>query len=389
MVLAALMVGGCIGDKSVTLTVPTPLGVGTYGAVGFGDACTGSKVDLCSPETVQRIESITVEPPGMLEIVPVDSVPPDLQQVARYETAYAVHALASGAGRVCMQGLFSDGTHRKSCVPAAVAEIAHVTVTPSCPARVDDAIPQPLVPQGLPMGFEVEFQAADGTLLGGDTLHAIDDGPFTQTTPQAYVWTSPADGGSVTFGSPLDRSFSQTLSTYAPADVTAIHAAATLGPPITLTAGQDMNFDVVADVGDRRSCVPPAISIRTDTPSVCTGPKDSATTWMGDAGSVEDWFAAASEGTCRLAFGIPSGSGDLGTLEVPYYIVDGSDFLTRDQSAGDLCASPNQHVCSRDRATVLVCQSKKWAVATKCSSGICDYTAPASACPSTGCAACR
>jgi len=390
MVVAAVALTGCLGDKSVTLTVETPLAVGTYGGVAFADTCMGSKVDLCSPETVQRIESITVEPPGMVEIVTVDNVPADLQQVAQFTTPYAVHALANGAGRVCMQGLFSDGSHRKSCVSVTVGTIAHVAVTPSCPVRVDGVAPEPLIPQGMSLGFDVHYVAADGTALGGAMLHDIDDGAFSRGSSASYVWASPAGGGSVTFGSPLDPTFSQTLSTYAPADVTAIRAGVSLPPPLTLRDGQEMDFDVVADVGSRRTCVPPAISIRTDTPSVCTGPQGGATTWTGDAGSVQGWFTAVSEGTCHLAFGIPGKSGDLGTLDVPYYIVDSSDFLTRDQSVGDLCANQNQHVCSRDRTTVLVCHAKKWALATKCLPGICDYTAPSSACTDpAGCAACR
>ncbi len=370
------------------MTMPTALAVGTYGPVGFGDTCTGSKADLCSSETVQRIEAITVDPPGMLEIIPIDGVPADLQQVAQYETPYAVHGLAPGTGRVCVQGLFSDGTHRKACLSAAVADIAHVTARTVCPVRVDGVVPEALVPQATSLVFGVDFHAADGTFLAGDRLGAIDDGPFTQTSPSSYVWSSPPGGGSVTFGSPLDPSFSQTLSTYAPTDVTAIHAAATLPPPITLGVGQQMDFDLVADVGSQRACVPPAISVRTDTPSVCSGDQGVAT-WMMDTGSVQGWFTPVSEGTCHLAFSIPGASGDLGALDVQYYLVDSADSLARDRSAGDSCAAQNQQVCSRDRTSILVCRSRKWVVSGLCGPGICDYTAPASACPDSSCVDCR
>ncbi|HVY38322.1 MAG TPA: hypothetical protein VHM31_10305 [Polyangia bacterium] len=387
-VLLSALAGGCFGDKSATLSLPAALAVGTYAPVTFVDACVGSKADFCSPESVQRIESITVEPAGMLEILPVDQVPADLQAVARYGSPYAARGLAPGSGHVCVKGLFSDGTHRQACVPAAVADVAHVAVVLSCGQVVGGVAPEALVPPGLSLLFDVQLQAADGTLLAGDTLHVVDDAAFVQTTPRSYVWSAPTAGGSVTFGSRLDSSFAQTLSTYAPVEVTAIHAATGPTRPLILGQGQAMNFLLGADVGNRRACVPPEISIRTDTPGVCTG-EQGAITWAAGAGVTEAWFTAVSEGTCHLGFGVAGGARDLGTLDVPFYVVNSADRLSRDHAAGEPCGDANLHVCARGRATVLVCRAKRWAAATDCSPGICDYTA-AAACPDpTGCAACR
>ncbi|MFL5306116.1 MAG: hypothetical protein ACJ8F1_12935 [Polyangia bacterium] len=382
--------GGCFGDNSATLTVPTVLAVGAYGAVDFRDACAGSKADLCSNESVQRIESITVEPAGMMEIIPVERVPAELQQVARYDTAYVAHGLVAGAGRVCLQGLFSDGSHRRSCVPAAVVEIGKVVTALSCGAIVGGVAPQGLVAAGMPLPFRAELRAIDDTPLGGDILHPVDDAAFTQTGPESYVWSAPATGGSVTFGSRLDPGFSQTLSTYAPGDVTAIHPAIGLAPsPLVLGRGQAMDFQVAVDVGGRRACVPTEISVRTETPDVCTSDQ-GAVTWAAGAGSTEAWFRTVSEGTCHLTFSIPGGASDLGALEVSYYLVSGADDLARDHTAGEPCGTAGLHACARDRSSVLVCQSKRWVQGAACGPGICDYTPPAAACPNTsGCAACR
>jgi hypothetical protein len=387
--VAAALVGvaGCLGDKSASLAMPATLAVGTYSGVRYGDACTGSKADLCSSETVQRIETITIDPPGMVEIITVDQVPADLQQAAQYDTPYAVHGLAAGSGKVCIKALFSDGTNRQACAALLVAEIAHVGLTPSF--DLDGALRQPLVPPGLTLPVSVQFQAADGTVLGGDTLHSVDDGELVAGFPEEYSWVSPSAGGSLTIGSRLDPSFSETLATYAPGDVTVIHGAITETPPVILTPQRGMEFHLMVDVGGRRAAIPTAVSVRTDTPDICTGDQ-GVLTWTEGPNSNEGWFTAVSEGTCHLGFGVPGGTADLGTFDSNYYVVDSQDFLTRDQSAGDACGNQNLQVCSRDRSTVLVCRSKKWAVATGCNPGICDYTASASACTSPdGCVACR
>lgn len=379
---------GCIGDKSASLTVPAPLAVGAYGPVGFGDTCAASKADLCSTETLQRLESITVEPPGMLEIVPVDQVPADLQSAVHYETSFAAHGLAAGSGRVCLTGLFSDGSLRQSCAPATVADIAHVSTSLSCGQLVGGVEAEPLVPPGAKLSFQVQLEAADGTPLSGDLLHPIDDSGLVGAA-RNYVWSAPPEGGALTFGSPLDPSFSQTLATYGPTDVTAIRAATDPSqPPLILSAGQGMNYYLAADIGGRRACAPPAITVRVEDPAVCTGDQ-GVSTWVETSGGPEAWFTAVSEGTCQLTFGVQGGGPALGKLEVSYYLIDRADDFMRDQSAGDGCGDPDLHVCSRDRASVLVCRSKKWAVASACSPGICDYTAPASDCPTSGCAACR
>jgi hypothetical protein len=140
-----------------------------------------------------------------------------------------------------------------------------------------------------------------------------------------------------------------------------------------------MDFQVAVDVEGRRACVPTLISVRTDTPDVCTGDQ-GAVTWTAGAASTEAWFTTVSEGTCHLAFSIPGGASNLGALDVSYYLVDGTDDLARDHTAGEPCGTANLHDCARDRSSVLVCQSKRWAKGTDCSPGICDYTsAPVSA----------
>jgi hypothetical protein len=379
---------GCAGDGSAVVRVVGTMGVGTYAALDFADACQESHANLCSTETVQRLESVTVEPAGMLEVVPVNQVPTELLQVAGYQTSLAAHALATGTGRVCLQGLFSDGSHRRACADVTVREIAHVSTALSCVSVRDGVSPQALVPPGVSLSFQIQFQAADGTLLGGDTLQPIDEGAFTQSGAESYVWAAPVEGGSVTFGSRLDAGFSQTLSTYDATEVTAVHAVVGIAPPVVLSPGLTMDFQLAADVGAGRTCIPTTIAVRTDTPDVCTGAQ-GALTWSEGNSLTSAYFTAVTEGTCHLSFGVPGGNADLGALDVPYYFVQSSDDLTRNRIVGDPCGVPNQQACAQDRTSVVVCRSKKWAVATKCTPGICDYTAPASDCPTSGCAACR
>jgi hypothetical protein len=388
MFVAALFVSGagCIGDKSAYLNAPSVVAVDTYGPVDFTDACVASKADLCSTETLQKLEKITVDPPGMLEIISGNDVPADLKRVANYEMPFAMHGLVPGSGQLCLQGLFSDGSHRRTCVPAAVRAIAQVRLVRR--ADFDGVAQEPLVPPGLQLGFAVEFLDAGGKVLSGDTLGAIDSSAFTQGAPKAYTWQAPTQGGSVTFGSPLDPSFSATVATYTAADVTAIHAGIIHTGPVVLTPGQAMNFELAMDAGGRRAAVRMPITIRTDTPDLCTS-EDGATTWVQASDGGEPWFKAVSEGTCHLAFSVAGGSGDLGTFDLAYYLVDSQNYLTRDQSAGDGCPAQSPAVCSRDRASVLACRSKKRTVASECSPGICDYSVSATCSDPAGCAACR
>ncbi len=311
-----------------------------------------------------------------MEIIPVEQVPAELQQVARYETAYAAHGLVAGAGRVCLQGLFSDGSHRRSCVPAAVAEIGRVTTALSCGALVGGVAPQALVPAGMPLPFGVELRAIDDTPLAGDILHAIDDAAFTQTGPESYVWSAPAAGGSVTFGSRLDPRFSQTLSTYAPGDVTAIHAAIGLtSSPLVLGRGQAWISRLPWTSDGRRACVADGDQ-RPDGHAGHLHGRPGRRHVERRRGQHRGVVHDGVRGNLPPGVQHPRRSrATSGHWTVSYYLVDGADDLARDQTAGEPCGTANLHACARDRSSVLVCQSKRWAQGADCSPGICDYTA--------------
>jgi hypothetical protein len=98
-----LVTTNCIGDKSESIGLPSTLAVGAYGELVFGDSCSGSKVDLCSNDTVESIDAMTVVPPQPLEILPASEVPADLLRLWGYKGEYVVHGLAPGHTTVCVQ----------------------------------------------------------------------------------------------------------------------------------------------------------------------------------------------------------------------------------------------------------------------------------------------
>jgi hypothetical protein len=92
--LVAAIAAGCGGDKTETILVPGSLAVGAYGDLSFGDSCMGSKADLCSKETVEAVDAMTVDPPGALEVLSPGDIPADLASVWTPTGMYVLHGLA-------------------------------------------------------------------------------------------------------------------------------------------------------------------------------------------------------------------------------------------------------------------------------------------------------
>jgi len=392
MVVASLVLAagamGCFHDKSETIEVTGTLAVGGYGNLSFGDSCPGSKADLCSRETVVAIDAFTVDPPGALEVLPASDVPADLLQLWAYQDDYVVHGLAPAHATLCVQAQFSDGTHRKACAPVDVDVAARIVPLLACDTPVGTVTPGPLVLPGRDLPFYVELFAADGTELGGEFLHPIDDSALVPIALMTYLWRSPAAGGSLTLGSTLVPTFAETLATYGPDQVTGVVAGADLSPPTILAAGKALNVQVAVDVGGVRACVGPQVVAKTETPAVCLGPNGEAAWSVPGGGSITS-FTAVAEGTCQLSVGIAGGSGYPGTFSVPFYFLNPQD-QGRDSTIGSYCSAPGQQTCEATRESILVCTgARQWAVASSCNGTLCDYTAAAPCAAGSGCVACR
>lgn len=390
-VLTSLAAAACGGDKRESLQVTGTLAVGAYAQMLFGDACPGSKADLCSYETVQSIDAFTVDPPGALEVLAVADIPPEIY--VDPAATYAVHGLAPAQAKLCVKAHYSDGSDRNACQPVTVGAIAHVVAQLYCDPAVGSTAAGstawgPLVPPGATLPFDIQFLAADGTSLGGTILHAIDETQLLVLRPMSYEWQSPAAGGALTLSSPLDPTFSERLETYGPAQVDAVFAGADLVPPTILTPGKQQPIQLAVDVGGVRACVGLPAAVRTETPAVCLGPNGEQA-WTELAGSSTS-FTAVTEGACQLSVGVAGGSGYPGTLTVPYYFVSAAD-QGRDSTIGSYCKTPGLETCEATREAILVCTLKQeWAIASSCDGTLCDYRAPAASCTAThSCVACR
>ncbi len=320
-VWTSLAVAACSGDKAEYLTVTGSLAVGAYAQMLFGDACPGSKADLCSRETVQSIDAFTVDPPGALEILAVADIPPELY--VDPAATYAVHGLAPAQATVCVKAHYSDGTDRNACQPVEVGAIARIATQLYCDPAVGSAAWGPLVWAGATLRFDVELLAADGSALGGTILHPIDETQLVVISPLSYAWQSPTAGGALTLSSPLDPTFAEKLETYGPAQVDAVFAGADLFPPTILGPGKQQPIQLAVDVGGVRACMGLPASARSDTPAVCLGPNGEET-WAELGGSATS-FTAVTEGTCQLSVGVAGGTGYPGTITVPYYFVNATD----------------------------------------------------------------
>jgi hypothetical protein len=388
-VLAACLGGAaCAGDKSAYVWVRPTLAVDAWGELGLADACSGGK-GLCLEELVES-ESFTVDPPGVLEVVPVSAVPADLARLWQFteeHVMHVVHGLAPGSVMICGDGRFNDGTDRKACAEVRVDAVARVTASFGCEPQVGGVLAAPLVTAGTMLQFSLTVAAADGTALDGYFPHPVDDAQLAATRPMWYEWCAPEANASLTFGSPLDAQFSETLETYGPDRVSAISAVVDATPPTALFPGNGVPIHLAEDVDGRRACASLPVTVTTETPDVCLSPFGTDTTWPAQVGAS---FGAVSEGTCRLSIGVPGAPAPPVIVEVPFYLLRGAD-QDRDRTVGVTCdAATQQPACSPDRRSMLACRNGMWAVTTDCGAKICDYTAPATACTArAGCLTCR
>ena len=384
--LVATIAAGCSGDKSEFVALPGTLAVGAYGDLSFGDGCVGSKADLCSRETVEAVDAITVDPPGALEVLSPGDVPADLASLWTPTGMYVVHGLAPAHATVCAQARYSDGTHRKACSPVYVDTVAHVATTLACDPGVNGSTAAPLVPPGASLQFDVELSASDGTGLGGVLAHPIDDTQLTTLWPSHYLWDSRVAGGALTIGSRLDAAFAETLQTYGTTQVTGVVPSADLVPPTILAPGWQQVFQVADEVGGALACQGLPATATTETPDVCAGPNGELS-W--EAGGIGGSFTALAEGTCRLSIAFDGGNASPATFSVPFYFVNPAD-QGRDGTIDGACSIKGQRTCEATRNAILVCSvlTKKWALSSSCDGKLCDYLS-AAPCAGGDCVACR
>ena len=384
----ATIAAGCFGDKSETISVTGSLAVGAYGDLSFGDSCMGSKADLCSRETVEAVDAITVDPPGALEVLSPGDVPAELASLWQPSGMYVVHGLAPApAATLCVQARYSDGTHRKACSPVHVDTVAHVATYLACDPGVNGTTALPLVPPGATLQLTVLLSGSDGTGLGGALAHPIDDAQLTPLWLGDYLWSSPAAGGALTIGSRLDAAFSETLQTYGPAQVTGVVPSADLLPPTILAPGRQQLFQVADEVGGARACQGLPATATTETPDVCAGPNGELSWQAGGAGGS---FTALAEGTCRLSIVVDGANATPATFSVPFYFVNPAD-QGRDGTIDGFCTVKGQRTCEAGREAILVCSvlTKKWALASGCNGQLCDYLSATPCAAGDDCVACR
>jgi hypothetical protein len=383
----AAIAASCTGDKTESLLVPGTLAVGAYGDLWFGDACVGSKADLCSRETVDAVDAITVDPPGALEVLTPADVPTEVATIWTPSGMYVVHGLAPAHATICVQARYSDGSHRKACAPVDVDTATHVATWLSCDTGVDSNPAAPLVPAGATLQFYVQLSASDGTSLGGVLPHPIDDAQLTPFGSMGYLWYSPTTGGALTIGSRLDPGFAETLQTYGPGQVTGVVPSADLVSPTILAPGLQLEIQVADIVGGAVACHGLPATATTATPDVCVGPNGELS-W--DTGGSTTWFTAVAEGTCQLSFGVTGGNASPGTFTVPFYFVDSAD-QGRDGTIDGYCSVKGQRTCEAGRSAILVCSplTKQWVPSSSCNGRLCDYLSPAPCAAGADCVACR
>ena len=383
----ATIAAGCYGDKSETISVPGTLAVGAYGDLSFGDSCMGSKADLCSRETVEAVDAITIEPPGALEVLSPGDVPADLASLWTPTGMYVVHGLVPAHATVCVQARYSDGSHRKACSPVHIDTVAHVATSLACDTGVNGSTTAPLVPPGATLELAVQLSASDGTPLGGVFAHPIEDAQLISFGAMRYVWSSPAAGGRLTIGSSLDPSFTETLATYGPAQVTGVVPSADLLPPTILAPGREQELRVADLVGAAVACQGLPATATTETPDVCVGPNGELS-W--DSAGPGTSFTAVAEGTCRLSFGVTGGNASPATFSVPFYFVNPAD-QGRDATIDSACSAKGQRTCEATREAILVCSvlKRKWVLSSSCDGKLCDYLSAAPCASGDDCVACR
>ncbi|HET7545104.1 MAG TPA: hypothetical protein VFK05_34805 [Polyangiaceae bacterium] len=389
----ASLATGCIGDKDISFSAPSALVVDGWSSLQMSDFCSGSKVDLCSSEKLQSIESVTVDDPRVLEIVETSAVPAELTAFNPFPGIRAIHGLRAGKTRFCIVGHFDDGTNRQGCADVTVAAPDHLLFDYGCESQVASISSQtPWITPGSVLSFSVRF-AAGSLDLEGAVVRPIDSAGLTQTDNMRFSWTSPAAGGSIDVRSAWVSGVAATLRTYTPDEITSGVAGTPYYAHGATKPGDSIEVAVAEQIGDKRTCNSLAVTARSETPEICLGPKGEQTWSDTDPGRTS--FSVVAEGTCRLSLGVAGGNGYVTTLQVPLAVVNPADD-GRLAVPDDPCPTKGERTCTPGRWQYLECRTSpangtlSWVAAGNCADKICDFVdSPARCAALATCIACR
>jgi hypothetical protein len=381
---------GCSGDGEAILIAPESLAVGAYAPLAIGDRCQGGKLDFCGNEGVTSVTAVSVENPRVLEVVPLDALPPELSALAQMPMPGAqklVRGLGRGSTSVCLTASFDDGEERRACATVAVGVPDNLVISPGCrnvPGAKDET--PTLVAPGTSVSFTVELWE-NGKALGGVVPTPLENADVTRGGPMSFTWASPAEGGTVELRSAHVPADSELISTIEPLDVDGLLAGIPRLPPLVLYPGETLDVTIDDTVGENPTCEDLPTVARSDSPDVCLGPNGEES-WTGGS---DTEISAVASGDCRLSLGVVGGAGFVGTLEAPLVVLDPAE-KAREADVNEECPTPGLTACGHSRYYELVCRTQGnrslWTLGTRCEDAICTFTAPEGEC-SGDCTECR
>lgn len=360
-----------------------PLAVGAYVSIRPSDSCQGGgKLNFCSTERLIEVESLTPRDPRVAEIIPLTAMPAMFSNAPFY-----VHGLRAGKTTIDFRGRFDDGSVRTSSQEIEVRAIDRMQISSSCGNEGSLILTVP----GKTVSVAVHLQG-DGELLNGwlpDALlplESLKEAPTENRT--FYSWTAPSEPTSVTLLSSHVTGRVGTLRAFGRNEISKVVLSSRNPPPLSGSIGGKFALDAEFYVGENKSCETHALSIQSDTPSICSGP-DGAPTW-----SVNDARLASvimnAEGLCRVRASA-DGARFFDAVSIPIFATttpEGTDLA----GYGNPCSVEGSTTCAFSRTSAATCKGGRWQQAESCgSTRVCDFKdSAASGCiAGATCAACR
>jgi hypothetical protein len=290
----------CKSDDEARLQGPaggTPLAVGAYEPLRFGDACAGGgKINFCSSETVVSVDQLTSEDPAIARIVLAADVPATF-----FNATHFVQGVAPGFAMLHFRGTFDDGSVRSADLQVEVRRVDRTVLASHC--GTDDETAEVLT---LPSGsgsFDVKLFGRAVELAGWHP-NAIE--PLAGVEPigssygrNAFLWTAPAEPVVIDVRSGILAAKVGILRAYGPADVTDIVVSSPNGDSLTGQPGDRARIGATTKVRGHAPCDVPTVVFKTETPTVCSGP-DGAETWRAD-NEYGGFLTLNAEGSCRVS----------------------------------------------------------------------------------------
>ena len=395
------MLTGCnlkVGKVAAIEMSPEPFAAGCF----FQVAIVDDSLTLGRPFNA-GIPSVRIADPGVARVADTGEVPPGLTPFVGIGANVVLFAVAPGQTTIEMEADFDDGSHRSATATIRVRAIDTLDISPICDPAVDLPL---LTPVGATYAFDAAPRGGGQALAGYCPGAILGDGVTCapavlliasdlSTDVAKCQWPAPSSGGSVTLTSPLLASFSEQVSTYGPADVSAVSAGVSSGARQIGVAGHGGgSFLGHVLVGGKRPCHSLGLQVATLTPAVCAGPAGEAA-WLSTPSGVNGEqtvaYSSLAEGQCRLGLGAASAASNPTTVELPIR-VESDVTVAHAVEMYQPCATEGALTCATSLARVLICQGGGWNSHADCPPGqACEFLeSGSSGCiAGTGCARCR